>query len=81
MLVGAMNPCPCGAYPDLSRCTCTVPQRKRYLNRLSRPLLDRMDICVDVERLSYECMMDEKLSEASGDVRKRVIAAHAEDKV
>ena len=76
MLVGAMNPCPCGVYPDLSRCTCTVPQRKRYLNRLSRPLLDRMDICVDVERLYYECMMDEKLSEASGDVRKRVIAAH-----
>ncbi|MCR5602314.1 MAG: YifB family Mg chelatase-like AAA ATPase [Lachnospiraceae bacterium] len=81
MLVGAMNPCPCGAYPDLSKCTCTEPQRKRYLNRLSRPLLDRMDICVDVERLSYECMLDDALSESSADVRKRVMEAHERQKI
>jgi magnesium chelatase family protein len=81
MLVGAMNPCPCGAYPDLSKCTCTEPQRKRYLNRLSRPLLDRMDICVDVERLSYECMLNDALSESSACVRKRVMEAHERQKI
>jgi magnesium chelatase family protein len=80
MLVGAMNPCPCGAYPDLSRCTCTEPQRRRYMNKLSRPLLDRMDICVDVERLSYDCLMDDSLSESSEAVRERVILAHERQK-
>ena len=76
MLVGTMNPCPCGAYPNLSKCTCTEPQRRRYLNRLSRPLLDRMDICVDVEALDYESMMDDSFAESSDSVRKRVTSAH-----
>ena len=80
MLVGAMNPCPCGAYPDLSKCTCTEPQRRRYLNKLSRPLLDRMDICVDVERLTYDSLMDESVSESSAAVRERVIAAQERQK-
>lgn len=73
MLVGAMNPCPCGAYPDLSKCTCTEPARRRYLNRLSRPLLDRMDICVDVEKLDYKDMLNEEPAESSECVRERVI--------
>ena len=73
MLVGAMNPCPCGAYPDLSKCTCTEPSRRRYLNRLSRPLLDRMDICVDVEKLNYSDMVSGEPAESSKSVRKRVI--------
>ncbi|MBR5407502.1 MAG: YifB family Mg chelatase-like AAA ATPase [Lachnospiraceae bacterium] len=73
MLVGAMNPCPCGAYPDLSKCTCTEPSRRRYLNRLSRPLLDRMDICVDVMKLGYDDMLSTEMSESSAQVRKRVI--------
>ncbi|MBR4718831.1 MAG: YifB family Mg chelatase-like AAA ATPase [Lachnospiraceae bacterium] len=75
MLIGAMNPCPCGAYPDLSKCTCTEPARRRYLNRLSRPLLDRMDICVDVERLSYVDLLSEQPAESSESVRKRVARA------
>lgn len=75
MLVGAMNQCPCGAYPDLSKCTCTEPARRRYLNRLSRPMLDRMDICVDVEKLDYNDMMSKKQAESSESVRKRVTAA------
>lgn len=49
MLVGAMNLCPCGYFPDLSKCRCSLYERKRYINRVSGPLLDRMDICVSVE--------------------------------
>ncbi len=75
MLVGAMNPCPCGAYPDLSKCTCTEPARRRYLNRLSRPMLDRMDICVDVEKLDYGELLSPGQAESSESVRERVIRA------
>ena len=72
MLVGAMNPCPCGAWPDLSKCRCTEVARRRYLSRLSRPLLDRMDICVDVEKLDYGSMMSREKAESSSEVRRRV---------
>lgn len=54
MLVGAMNPCPCGFYPDRNRCTCTESMVKRYLSRISGPILDRMDICVEVSRIEPE---------------------------
>lgn len=73
MLVGAMNPCPCGAYPDLNKCRCTEVARRKYLSRLSRPLLDRMDICVDVERLDYRSMLSREEAESSAAVRERVI--------
>lgn len=73
MLVGAMNPCPCGAYPDLTKCKCTETARRRYLSRLSRPLLDRMDICVDVEKLDYKHMLSDEKAEPSETVRERVI--------
>ncbi len=77
MLVGAMNPCPCGAYPDLSRCSCTRNEIKRYAERLSRPLLDRIDICINVERLEYREMFNKSENESSAEVRKRVCAAHS----
>ncbi|MBQ7481900.1 MAG: YifB family Mg chelatase-like AAA ATPase [Lachnospiraceae bacterium] len=80
MLVGAMNPCPCGAYPDLSKCTCTEPARRRYLNRLSRPMLDRMDICVDVEKIEYSELLSREQAESSESVRKRVINAQLSQK-
>lgn len=51
MLVGAMNPCPCGYYPDRKRCTCSQVAVQRYLSRLSGPILDRIDICVEVNRI------------------------------
>lgn len=51
MLVGAMNPCPCGYYPDRMRCTCSQVAVQRYLSRLSGPILDRIDICVEVNRI------------------------------
>ncbi len=49
MLVGAMNLCPCGYFPDLGKCRCSLLERKRYMGRVSGPLLDRMDICITVE--------------------------------
>ncbi len=50
IVVGAMNPCKCGYYPDISRCRCTQGQIQSYLSRISEPLLDRMDICVEMDR-------------------------------
>lgn len=72
MLVGAMNPCPCGAYPDRSRCSCTTAQRKRYLERLSRPLMDRIDLCIEVKNLRYEELTAGSLMEDSATVCSRV---------
>ncbi|MBQ9867076.1 MAG: YifB family Mg chelatase-like AAA ATPase [Lachnospiraceae bacterium] len=54
MLVAAMNPCPCGNYPDLQRCRCSEEQVRRYLNKLSGPLLDRIDLCVEMGRISLD---------------------------
>ena len=76
MMVGAMNPCPCGAYPDLTKCSCTQASRKKYLNKLSKPLIDRMDICVDVEKLDFNSMFTDEVAESSEEVRRRVVAAH-----
>lgn len=75
MLVGAMNPCPCGAYPDLNRCRCTVSERKRYLSRLSRPLMDRMDLCIEVKDVDFYDLTKKEAQESSEAVRKRVEAA------
>lgn len=77
MLVGAMNPCPCGFYGDKEKnCTCTDFQRSRYLARLSGPLLDRIDIQIDVPRLtSAELLAVNECSETSADIRKRVVKA------
>ncbi len=57
MLVGAMNPCPCGYYPDKNRCRCTSSQVRRYLERVSGPILDRMDICTEVVRVPFGELM------------------------
>ncbi|MBO4901628.1 MAG: YifB family Mg chelatase-like AAA ATPase [Lachnospiraceae bacterium] len=75
MLVGAMNPCPCGAYPDRKRCNCTSTQRRRYLERLSKPLMDRIDICIEVRNVAYEELISDKRQEDSETVRKRVANA------
>ncbi len=73
MLVGAMNPCPCGAWPDLAKCRCSEVSRRKYLSRLSRPLLDRMDICVDVEKADLSLMLSKEEAESSAMIRERVI--------
>lgn len=75
MLVGAMNPCPCGMYPDLSKCTCSETTRKKYISKISKPLLDRIDICLNVMRPESKDILYKKASESSFEVRKRVIKA------
>lgn len=54
ILVGAMNPCPCGNYPDMNKCICTPAQVQSYLSRISQPFLDRIDICIEIPKVSYE---------------------------
>lgn len=51
MLVAAMNPCPCGYYPDRNRCNCSQTAISRYLSRISGPILDRIDVCVEISRM------------------------------
>ncbi len=76
MLVAAHNPCPCGNYGDPAReCTCTPNMIKRYAARLSGPLLDRIDIHVEVPRVEYDKLMDDQRGEPSAAVRQRVVAA------
>lgn len=75
MLVGAMNPCPCGCYPDMNRCTCTPGQISNYLSKISQPFLDRMDICVEAPKVEYESLRGEHQSESSAVIRKRVCRA------
>lgn len=76
MLVAAMNPCPCGFYPDLSKCRCTTPQIERYLNKMSEPMLDRMDMNISVKKMEYEELFSNEEAESSEEIRKRVEDAH-----
>ncbi len=72
-LVAAMNPCPCGYYGDPGKeCTCSTSTITRYQKRLSGPLLDRIDIHVDVPRVEFEKLSSDRLGEPSRKVRKRV---------
>lgn len=77
MLLGAMNPCPCGFLGDKEKqCTCSEYQISRYLSKLSGPLLDRIDLQIEVPRLtSQELLSCNSTEESSADIRKRVIRA------
>ena len=75
MLVAAMNPCPCGAYPDMNRCRCTQSALDRYMGRISQPLLDRIDICVQTPQLTYTELSAGTRNESSHEIRQRVCAA------
>lgn len=77
LLVGAMNPCPCGKGSAPGSCQCTSWQRSRYFRRLSGPLLDRFDLRVHVERADADDLMSAAPSESSAPVAKRVAAARA----
>ena len=72
MLVAAMNPCPCGYYPDMNRCRCTQQEIHRYLKKISQPLLDRMDICVEAPAVSWQEMTGQKRGETSAQIREVV---------
>jgi magnesium chelatase family protein len=76
MLVGAMNPCPCGYFGDLQReCTCSPGTVTRYQKRISGPLLDRIDIHCEVPRVDFDKLSSDRLGEPSKDIRRRVEAA------
>ena len=76
MLVAAMNPCPCGYYGDaVKACTCAPSTVTKYQKRISGPLLDRIDIHVEVPRVDYQKLRDDRLGEASAVIRARVEAA------
>jgi len=75
LLVAAMNPCPCGNYPDLNKCTCTTTQIRGYIGKLSQPLLDRIDICVEVPKVEYSDLTEEVREEGSEAIRARIVVA------
>lgn len=78
MLVAAMNPCPCGYFTDTKReCHCTPSQIQNYLSKISGPLLDRIDIHLEVPRLKLEHLTDKRRGEPSGDIRARVDRARS----
>jgi magnesium chelatase family protein len=82
MLVGAMNPCPCGFYGDPVReCTCSPAAVRRYQQRLSGPLLDRIDIHVEVPRVDYDKLTDDRRGEPSAAIRARVEEARDRQRV
>ena len=73
MLVGSMNPCPCGFWGDSSSiCNCTPPQINRYVSRISGPLMDRLDIHVEVPRVAFEQLQCTGQEESSADIKARV---------
>jgi magnesium chelatase family protein len=76
MMVAAMNPCPCGYYGDSGRpCSCSDGAVARYQKRISGPLLDRIDIFVEVPRIDFEKLSSDAYGESSDEVRQRVEAA------
>lgn len=76
MLAAAMNPCPCGYYTDPAKdCTCAPPHIQRYMAKISGPLLDRIDIHIEVPAVKYKELSSESNGESSAQVRKRVIKA------
>ena len=76
MLVASMNPCPCGYYTHPTKpCVCNPGQVHRYLNRISGPLLDRIDIQIEIVPVPFKKMAEQQASESSATIRERVIKA------
>ena len=76
MLVAAMNPCPCGYYTDPTKeCTCNTGMIQKYMAKISGPLLDRIDIHIEVPAVNYKDLSSSESSETSKEIRKRVIDA------
>ena len=76
MFVASMNPCPCGYYNDPThKCVCTPGQIQRYLNKISGPLLDRIDIQIEITPVPFKEISQSAQGESSADIRRRVIAA------
>ena len=76
-LVGALNPCPCGYYPDRNKCKCTPNEIRRYLGRISGPILDRIDICIEAPRVDISDLTEKtkRVNESSKTIKQRVMRA------
>lgn len=77
MMVASRNPCKCGYYPDRSRCRCSESEVLRYLHRISRPLLDRIDLYAEARHMRYEELAGAGAEESTANIRQRVLLAHA----
>ena len=78
ILVASMNPCPCGYYGSrIQRCKCTQSKIQNYLSKISGPLLDRIDLHIEVDQVTYDDLTNDKLAEDSATIRQRVSAARA----
>lgn len=76
MLASAMNPCPCGYYTDPNKeCTCNTGMIQKYMSKISGPLLDRIDIHIEVPAVKYSDLSSKQKGESSEEIRKRVVAA------
>lgn len=75
MMIGAMNPCPCGYYPDRNRCRCTPSEIHQYLSHLSGPILDRIDLCVPVQKVEINQLQSKTRGMGSEEMRHRVLMA------
>ena len=70
-----MNPCRCGYFPDRTKCSCTPGEIRRYLSKISMPLLDRIDMCVEARKVEYEELTGSTPGESSAAIRRRVSRA------
>ena len=75
MLVAAMNPCPCGYYPDRNKCRCTQPQIEKYLGKVSGPILDRIDLCVELQPVDILHLQRSVLSAGSEEMKEKIRCA------
>lgn len=77
MLIAAMNPCPCGYYPDREHCSCSQVSIVNYMNRVPGPIMDRFDLCLDAPRVPVEMLMNDGsgAAERSALIRERVMCA------
>ena len=76
MLIAAMNPCRCGYYPDMNKCHCNAKDISRYLNKISIPFIDRMDLCVEAPRVAFEDLTGKEEGQTSAQIREEVVCAH-----
>ena len=70
-----MNPCPCGYFPDRNKCTCTDGDVRRYLSKISGPILDRIDVAIEAPKVDIKQLSANMRNEGSADMRERVFAA------
>ncbi len=80
MLIAAMNPCPCGYYPDRNKCNCSESEVKKYLSRISGPIMDRIDVMTEAPKVDIRQLSVKMHNESSGEIRGRVLEARERQK-